>query len=269
MCDHKLPKATISPLAADAEQHFADEKAFKVYQNKLGLDKLEAKPDPVQVATEGALWGVIVDEGHFDGTAVVSDGAGQFRVADHALCWVHRERLIHKLETFCEPHRQAKERIGNRIWWFYDDLKAYRQAPSARRARELSRRFDRIFSTMERCLLIATGKHRSGGFAALDRLLERLRARKKELLAVLERPEIPLHTSGSENNIRCQVTKRKISGGTRSDEGRDCRDTFLSLMKTCGKQAVSFWDYLCARLGVAGTAQTPWVAQLIRQAVPT
>src|SRR5271165_2721613 len=51
------------------------------------------------------------------------------------------------------------------------------------------------------------------GFATLDRLLARLRANKSELLRVLERPEIPLNTNGSENDIRCQVTKRKISGG--------------------------------------------------------
>ena len=36
---------------------------------------------------------------------------------------------------------------------------------------------------------------------------------------VLERPEIPLHTNGSENDIRCQVTRRKVSAGTRSDAG--------------------------------------------------
>jgi hypothetical protein len=52
---------------------------------------------------------------------------------------------------------------------------------------------------------------------------------------VLDRPEIPLHTNGSENDVRCQVTKRKVSGGTRSDMGRDCRDAFLGLNKTCAK----------------------------------
>ena len=34
---------------------------------------------------------------------------------------------------------------------------------------------------------------------------------------VLNRPEIPLHTNGSENDVRCHVTRRKVSGGTRSD----------------------------------------------------
>ena len=56
---------------------------------------------------------------------------------------------------------------------------------------------------------------------------------------MLDRPEIPLHTNGSENDIRCQVTKRKLSGGTRSDAGRHCRDAFLGLAKTCAKASPS------------------------------
>ena len=96
---------------------------------------------------------------------------------------------------------------------------AWHRNPSPARKVTLSARFDRIFS------------HKTG-FATLDRLLARLRANKTELLMVLERPEIPLHTNGSENDIRCQVTKRAISGGTRSDIGRDCRDAFLALAKT-------------------------------------
>ena len=63
----------------------------------------------------------------------------------------------------------------------------------------------------------------------------------------LDRPEIPRHTNGSENDVRCQVTKRKISGGIRSDVGRDCRDAFLGLNNTCAKLGIAFWDYLGAR----------------------
>jgi hypothetical protein len=59
---------------------------------------------------------------------------------------------------------------------------------------------------------------------------------------VLERPKIPLHTNTSENDVRGHVTRRKISGGTRSDRGRACRDAFLGLAKTCAKLAISFWD---------------------------
>jgi len=103
----------------------------------------------------------------------------------------------------------------------------------------LRARFDRIF-------------RRRTGFATLGRLLARLHTNKAELLMVLDRPEIPLHTNGSENDIRCQVTRRKVRAGTRSDIGRDCRDAFLGLAKTCGKNRIAVWDYLGSRLRVAG-----------------
>ena len=74
----------------------------------------------------------------------------------------------------------------------------------------------------------------------------------------LDRPEVPLHTNGSEKDIRCHVTRRKVSAGTLSDAGRDCRDAFLSLMKTSRKLGVSFWDYLGDRLGAAGTPAVPY-----------
>jgi hypothetical protein len=250
MREHNLPKTTIGLLTANAERRFAGRTAFMAHLEKLGITGLKVHPNPVQVATEGALWGSISEQELMAGTVIVSDGAGQFKIADHALCWVHAERLIHKLDTFCEAHRQAKDLIRSRIWRLYADLKAYRQAPSARRAGELRRRFSRIFST-------------TTGFATLDRLLVRLHAQKEELLTVLKRPEIPLHTNGSENDIRCQVTRRKISGGTRSDLGRDSRDALLGLMKTCAKQAVSFWHYLGDRLGVPDAPAVPRLAKLI------
>ena len=114
------------------------------------------------------------------------------RSDEHALCWVHAERLVHKLDTFTDQQRAAQQRMRALIWWFYADLKAYR-ARARRRdgGRELRARFDRIF-------------RRRTGFATLDRLLERLHANKAELLRVLDRPEIPLHTNGSENDIRAR-----------------------------------------------------------------
>src|SRR5881227_3253315 len=92
-----------------------------------------------------------------------------------------------------------------------------------------------------------------------------MRANRADLLRVLERPAVPLHNNGSESDIREYVTKRKISGGTRSDSGRQCRDTFASLKKTCRKLGVRFWDYLRDR--VRGIGQVTRLADLIRQRV--
>jgi Transposase IS66 family len=79
-------------------------------------------------------------------------------------------------------------------------------------------------------------------FATLDRLLARLHANEADLLTVLDRPDVPLRTNGSENDIRCYVTRRKVSAGTRSAVGRDCRDAFLGLAKTCDKLGLAVWD---------------------------
>jgi hypothetical protein len=89
-------------------------------------------------------------------------------------------------------------------------------------------------------------------FAMLNQTLKRLHAHQAELLLVLDRPDIPLHTNGSENDIRGHVKWRKISGGTRRERGRRCRDAFASLKKTCRKLGISCWDYLPDRLGQIG-----------------
>ena len=239
MRKHSLSAPLIASLVAQPQTDFADPKAWLAHLGRLGFTGLDITPNPVQVATEGALWGSVQSHKFLCDAVVLSDDAGQFNVGRHALCWVHAERLVHKLDTFTDKHRAAQALVRGLIWGFYADLKAYRLKPSSRRAVALRARFDRIFL-------------RRTGFVTLDRLLKRLHANKAELLMVLDRPETPLHTNGSENDIRCYVTRRKVSAGTRSDAGRDCRDAFLGLAKTCDKLGIAVWDYLGSRLKVAG-----------------
>jgi hypothetical protein len=246
MRQRDLPLHVIARLADHPDKHFADERAWKSHLERLGFHQFKHRLDPSRLATEGALWGAVRAHGLLPDTVVLSDDAGQFEVARHALCWVHAERLVHKLDTFCDLHRNAQKHVRSLIWRFYSDLNAYKRKPSRRRKAQMQARFDRIFK-------------RRTGFTMLDRLLARLHANKAELLTVLDRPDIPLHTNGSENDIRCQVIRRKISGGTRSDAGRSCRDAFLGLRKTCQKLGISFWDYLSARLA---TDDAPQVSHL-------
>src|SRR5829696_989969 len=251
MRERGLAGLIIQQLATQPERSFPDRAAWHAHLERLGILDLTVTPDPVRIATEGALWGAIKAHGLLPGTVIVSDDAGQFLVGCHALCWVHAERLVHKLDTFTDHQRRAQQYQRTLIWWFYRDLKAYRREPTPRRRSELRARFDRIFQ-------------RRTGFVVLDRLLTRLQANKSELLRVLERPEIPLHTNGSENDLRAQVTRRKVSGGTRSDMGRDCRDAFLGLMKTCQKLGLSFWNYLGARLDAPDQPAIPYLPDLVR-----
>jgi transposase IS66 family protein len=251
-----LSAALIASLAEGGETRFVDQKTWQAHLGRLGIVSpkepgLAVIQDPVQIATEGAEWGSIHAHGFLHDAVLLSDDAGQFAVGRHALCWVHAERLVHKLDPATDQQHAAQQHMRKLIWTFYADLKAYRMHPSNRRRLSLRARFDRIF-------------RRRTGYVTLDRLLARLRANKAELLAVLERPEIPLHTNGSENDIRCQVIRRKVSAGTRSDVGRDCRDAFLGLAKTCAKHGIAFWEYLGSRLNVHGQAVIPPLAEFVR-----
>jgi hypothetical protein len=250
MRERALAGPVVARLAEHPDRFFADRSAWSAHLDRLGIAALKVNPDPVTIATEGALWGSVKAHGFLPDTVIVSDDAGQFNVGLHGLCWVHCERLVHKLDTFTDENRAAQATVRDLIWNFYRDLKAYRGAPTKQRKAALRARFDRIF-------------RRNTGFVTLDRLLARLHANKPELLMVLDRPEIPLHTNGSENDIRCHVTRRKVSAGTRSDIGRDCRDAFLGLAKTCAKLEIAFWDYLGDRLAVPGTQTVPRLPEII------
>jgi hypothetical protein len=251
MAEQALAGPLLARLAAHPVRTFADEDAWTAHLASLGLRDLDVTPNPARVATEAALWGSIAAHGFLHDAVIVSDDAGQFNIGTHALCWIHAERLVHKLDAYTEADRSIQARVRGLIWWFYRDLIAYQNDPTPRRKAELKARFDRIFK-------------RRTGFVMLDRLLKRLLANKPELLVVLDRPNIPLHTNGSERDIRCHVTKRKISGGTRSDIGRACRDAFLGLMKTCQKLGIPFWDYIGDRLGVPCNKAIAMLADIIK-----
>jgi hypothetical protein len=253
MKDRQLPQAVIDKFADHKGRIFSCPEDWERHLQALGLTDLKVAPDPVLIASEGALWGAIRHQGLLQDTVIVSDDAGQFRVGIHALCWVHAERLVHKLVPANDKQRNAIAVAKRMIWWFYRCLKEYKLAPSPEQAQVLRARFDRIF------------KRGATGYVMLDRLLRRLFRHKDALLRVLERPEIPLTTNASENDIRAFVTKRKISGGTVSHKGRDARDIMLGLAKTCMKLKLSFYDFLGSRLGLPGTPIPPLV-QLIRPA---
>ncbi len=224
---NKLPAAQLAALANSPAISFEGERGWSAHLAQLGI----LRKRHIQIATEGALLGRASESEALDMLAVVSDGAGQFNVLQHGLCWVHAERLIHKLIPLNEGHREDIERVRDEIWSFYGALKEYKKQPCNTKKTALSKEFDRLF-TQQTC------------YELLNQQLKRLNKLKSGLLLVLERPEIPIHTNGSENDLREQVKRRKVSGGTRSDLGRQCRDTFSSLKKTCRKLGISFWEFL-------------------------
>ena len=240
-----LPHALARALDGSRRHFFSDSLAWEAHMKDLRI-QLDWQR---RIATEGALLGVLAERGLAERLAIVSDDAGQFNVLLHGLCWIHAERLIHTLLPLNEDHREDIAKVRGELWDLYRDLKAYRRRPHKQARRALERRFDALFTQRTR-------------YQTLNQLLRRLHRNKPELLLVLERPEIPLHTNDSERDIRDYVKKRKVSGGTRSEVGRQCRDTFISLKKTCRKLGLSFWDYLNDRIAQAN--RIPFLPAIIQ-----
>jgi hypothetical protein len=130
------------------------------------------------------------------------------------------------------------------------DLKADRHQPDEAKKDALEGRFEAIF-------LPKTDD------ARLDWAWRRLPRNREEWLWGLKRPPVPLHTNGRERNLREPVIRKKISGTPRSDLGRQCRETFLSLKKTCRKLGLSFWPSLLDR--IQGDQAIPSWPELVRQ----
>lgn len=126
MREHALAGPIIQKLAMHEQRQFANDKAWADHLERLGIANLQvtpepanrfaghrfdSRPDPVRVATESALWGAVNTHGSLCEAVVVSDDAVQFNIGQHALCWIHAERLVHKLETFTDPQRAAQQRV--------------------------------------------------------------------------------------------------------------------------------------------------------------
>ena len=253
MAKQSLPKALLAslrqlqqpaPVGGAAPHRVAGIDAWQAQLEQLGIRDARH----VRIVTEGALLGTVIEQGVAPDLAILSDDAGQFDVLVHALCWVHAERNLVKLVGFNDAQREALAAVRSQLWTLYDALKAYQLNPCQHERARIEEDFETLCTTRT-C------------FATLNQALQRMQRNQAELLRVLERPELPLHNNASERDIREYVKKRKISGSTRSADGRRCRDTFASLKKTCRKHRLSFWAYLNDR--VFGCGQIPPLADWI------
>ena len=216
------------------------------YLSNLGVTKAKT----IRLLTEAALIGGVMSGNLGVPLRIISDGAGQFNILRHGLCWVHAERSLRNLQGSTQLQRDNIAEVQELLWSYYRLLQQYQQEPTDAAKLELSRAFDQIFSR--------SYPHH----ATLNIVLNQMCNRKSELLLVLDFPQVPLHNNAAKTDIREYVTRRKISGGTRSDAGRRARDTFIGLKKTCRKLGVSFWQFLLSRLRKTG--DIPPLSDVIR-----
>ena len=181
---------------------------------------------------------------------LICDDAPQFKLItdELSLCWIHDGRHYKKLIPHLAYHRQLLDNFRKRYWDLYNQLLLYREHPTAEDGIRLTSEFDELFSTVT-------------GYDALDERIAKTKAKQESMLMVLEHPEIPLHNNSAELTARKRVRRRKISFGTRSEDGTKAWDTFATLEATAKKLDVSFYEYIYDR--ISGAYRMPCLADLI------
>lgn len=232
-------------LLTHSKDRLMNQKEWKEFLLEINI----MREGEIRLVTEAALFASLIENGIPRDLGVHGDDAGQFNVFVRSLCWVHEERHYRKLIALDEQTLQAIEQVRKELWELYRGLQEFKIAPSEHLKLVLEQKFDALF--LNKKTISPTLNHQ----------LAKTYAKKEELLRVLIRPETPLHNNGTETDAREMVVKRKVSGGTRSDEGRKCRDTFISLKKTCSKLGITFLSYLEDRIN--GFYEIPDLAQVI------
>ncbi len=212
-------------------QHFPDKQSLNAYFDFHEFTAVYA----LKIMTQALLIGSLIEHGFDPNTLIHSDGAGQFNVFLHSLCWKHAERPLVKLIASTPTQQTELDDKRTAFWSIYQDLKKYKQQPNSQQAIIIEQKFDKLCKPVTH-------------FDSLSKLLKALKNKKDKLLLVLTQPHTSLHNNDSERDIREYVKRRKISAGTRSENGKKARDTLLSLKKTCRKLGISFWEYLLDRL---------------------
>ena len=183
---------------------------------------------------------------------LLSDDAPQFKqiAYHHALCWIHDGRNYKKLRPIVPYHKEKLEAFLNRYWDFYGELCEFRENPGSEVAKQLSAKFDQLFSTIT-------------GYEQLDERISKTKENKEHLLMVLILPEVPLHNNAAELAARAKVRKRDVSLQTITEEGTRANDTFMTIVQTAKKLGVSAYDYIFDR--VSNKFEMPSLAKMIRE----
>ena len=149
----------------------------------LGIDNAKHR----QTLTEAALLGSAIAHGVSPELGIVSDGSTIYALFVHGLCWIHQERNLAKLT----PCGGAEPSVGRGA----DDGVATLCRPEgvslcadAGAGRGLARRVSMRWLAVRRCWPDRT--RRCGGWLT----------RKRTSCAVLDRPDLPLHTNTVEHD---------------------------------------------------------------------
>ena len=141
-------KGKLSFIKKDLEKFMKTHKIQgKIYQNIL----------------EAGLMGSLFENGFNPDLIIHSDGAKQFDLFVHCLCWIHAIRPINKIIPVNEHQALIIKIFLRKCWRFYKKLGKYKQNPSKALAKKLNKQFNKLFNqktgmSQGRCHVLCSDK---------------------------------------------------------------------------------------------------------------
>ena len=138
-------------------------------------------------------------------------------------CWAHLLRDIHKLKVlYPEDGRLTQWALG--VQWLYAKARTWASAGG--------RPPSRGQLALEERLLALCRPFMEDSLAVQAKLCRRIERHIRELFVFVSHPETPSDNNAAERSLRHLVVSRKISGGTRSEQGSDSKMVLASLFGT-------------------------------------
>ncbi len=167
----------------------------------------------------------------FEGV-LVSDFYGACNVHQglHQRCWTHLLRDIHQLKEQYPQHQGLAE-WAREVREVYDHAQAY-PGPDPQLP-ETVQRAQRVKQQQQyRQQLLSICKPYLDGGAPMRVLCQRVERFLPELFAFAADPRVSADNNAAERSLRPTVVSRKISGGTRSEQGSETKSVLASLFGT-------------------------------------
>ncbi len=135
-------------------------------------------------------------------------------------CWAHLLRDIHDLVAlYLKDAPLARWAVA--VHRLYEEAKAFSH-PQAQRRRVAQ-------LALERKLLAICRPFLADPLAVQGKLYRRIERHIKELFVFVAEPDVPADNNAAERSLRHLVISRKVSGGTRSEQGTESTMTLASI----------------------------------------
>ncbi|MCP5019845.1 MAG: IS66 family transposase [Ketobacter sp.] len=174
---------------------------------------------------------------HFAGW-LMSDGYGQYRKYGQRLrCLAHLIRKARGLGESCHPEAaEFGQQVLESINLFINGVYEARGDPTI----DLRERYEGKLAELKAlCQEYRDHEHEKSRKLARELLND-----WEAIWNVLQHPQMPLTNNLAERALRHWVISRKISHGTRTQQGSRVHTILASVIDTCRQRGVSPWDYL-------------------------